>query len=63
MTAMKSIPWAAAAWDHPPVAQRVTDDGGLRVEAVAGSDAWLSTFDGFTHPSAHALLVPARDDR
>jgi regulation of enolase protein 1 (concanavalin A-like superfamily) len=61
MTATKPIPWDEAAWDHPPVAQQLTDDGGLRVEAMVGSDAWLSTFYGFTHSSAHALLVPARD--
>jgi regulation of enolase protein 1 (concanavalin A-like superfamily) len=58
MTA-ESIRWADASWDHPPERQRETERGELEVEARAGSDAWLSTYYGFTHDDAHALQVPA----
>jgi regulation of enolase protein 1 (concanavalin A-like superfamily) len=57
MTA-ESIRWADASWDHPPERQRETERGELEVEARAGSDAWLSTYYGFTHDDAHALQVP-----
>jgi regulation of enolase protein 1 (concanavalin A-like superfamily) len=54
------IPWRSGEWSHPP--QRVDEqpDGALRVEAAAGSDAWLETYYGFSRDNAHALLVAAK---
>jgi len=58
MTA-ETIRWTDASWDHPPVRQRETERGELEVEAQEGSDAWVSTYYGFTHDDAYALQVPA----
>ncbi|SDN96142.1 hypothetical protein SAMN05660199_00969 [Klenkia soli] len=52
---------AEASWTTPPAA--VEQEGGLRVTAVEGSDAWRHTSYGFVHDDAHGLLAPfgARD--
>ncbi|GAB2928643.1 DUF1349 domain-containing protein [Rhodococcus aerolatus] len=46
-----------ARWTTPPAAVETTADG-LRVTAVAGSDAWRHTSYGFVHDDAHGLLAP-----
>jgi len=56
-----SIPWRDGAWTAPPEGVEEHPDGALQATAVAGSDAGVETYYGFTRDSAHALLVPARE--
>ncbi|WP_434994875.1 DUF1349 domain-containing protein [Arthrobacter sp. Ld5] len=46
-----------AVWTTEPV-NSTTPDGGLLVEAAAGSDFWQRTHYGFMRDTGHALLAP-----
>lgn len=50
------LDWSAGEWTNPPA--DITEDEGLLVTAVEGSDAWRHTFYGFVQDSEHALLAP-----
>ena len=54
----RTIAWDDGVWEHQPPSQRA-EGGSLVVAAREGSDAWVDTYYGFVHDSAHALLVPA----
>ncbi len=49
--------WSAGTWTHAPESVRREGDD-LIVTAVAGSDAWRHTSDGFVHDTEHALVAP-----
>lgn len=57
-TEPERVDWSSGQWTNPPVAAVAEDDGGLRVTAAAGSDAWRTTSYGFVHANEHALLAP-----
>ncbi|WP_431246447.1 DUF1349 domain-containing protein [Leifsonia xyli] len=59
---MLTIPWTRANWRNAPVSATETAAGGLRVEAVRGSDAWQKTSYGFERDSEHGLLRPFEID-
>ncbi|MFT2694205.1 DUF1349 domain-containing protein [Clavibacter zhangzhiyongii] len=54
---MTDIDWTSGTWTTAPAHVEVAD-GGLRVTAVEGSDAWRTTSYGFVHDTEHALLAP-----
>ncbi|WP_363316227.1 DUF1349 domain-containing protein [uncultured Leifsonia sp.] len=60
--AMKSVPWSRGNWRNAPFSATPTASGGLRVEAVHGSDAWQKTSYGFERDSEHGLLQPFEID-
>ncbi|QJA00316.1 DUF1349 domain-containing protein [Leifsonia sp. PS1209] len=53
---VRDIPWSQGNWRNPPASVTETPGGGLRVEAVKGSDAWQKTSYGFERDSEHGLL-------
>lgn len=55
-TRVRDIPWDQGTWRNPPASVTDTPSGGLRVEAIEGSDAWQKTSYGFERDSAHGLL-------
>ncbi len=55
--ALEVLSWDDGTWTTPPV-EVEKRDGGLRVTAVEGSDAWRHTSYGFVHDTEHALLAP-----
>jgi hypothetical protein len=57
-TLVRDIPWNQGNWRNAPVAVTQTPAGGLRVQAVQGSDAWQKTSYGFERESEHGLLRP-----
>lgn len=51
-----AVTWTDGTWTREPVDAAIDGDD-LLVIAAEGSDAWLTTAYGFSHDTAHALLV------
>ncbi|WP_202923266.1 DUF1349 domain-containing protein [Nesterenkonia haasae] len=53
----KRLPWSVGRWTNPPISAVTNEGGALIVTAAEFSDAWRTTYYGFTHDSEHALLA------